>query len=55
VKYPDQLNAENRNNAHLAFSFLDELVHHPLILDAAEDLIGDPFSTSRPVISRSAF
>ena len=42
--YPDQLNAENRNNAHLAFSFLDELVHHPLILDAVEDLIGDSFS-----------
>lgn len=42
--YPKQLNAENRNNAHLAFSFLDELVHHPLILDAVEDLIGDSFS-----------
>jgi non-heme Fe2+,alpha-ketoglutarate-dependent halogenase len=44
VDYPKQLNAENRNNAHLAFSFLDELVHHPLILDAVEDLIGDSFS-----------
>ena len=42
--YPDDLNAENRNNPHLAFSFLDELVHHPLILDAVEDLIGDSFS-----------
>jgi hypothetical protein len=40
AEHPDQLNAENRNNAHLAFSFLDELVHHRLILDAvAVDLI----------------
>jgi hypothetical protein len=44
AEYPDQLNAENRNNAHLAFSFLDELVHHPLILDAVEDLIGASFA-----------
>jgi hypothetical protein len=39
AEHPDQLNAENRNNAHLAFSFLDELVHHPGILAAVEDLI----------------
>jgi non-heme Fe2+,alpha-ketoglutarate-dependent halogenase len=45
AEHPDQLNAENRNNAHLAFSFLDELVHHPLILDAVEDLIGDSFAS----------
>ena len=44
IEYPHDLNAENRNNPHLAFSFLDELVHHPLILDAVEDLIGDRFS-----------
>jgi non-heme Fe2+,alpha-ketoglutarate-dependent halogenase len=44
VEYPHDLNAENRNNPHLAFSFLDELVHHPLILDAVEDLVGDSFS-----------
>lgn len=43
-KYPGQLNAENRNNAHLAFAFLDELAHHPVILDAVEDLIGADFS-----------
>jgi len=42
--YPDELNAENRNNPHLAFKFLDELVHHPLILDAVEDLIGTDFA-----------
>lgn len=42
--YPHQLNAENRNNAHLSFRFLDELVHHPLILDVVEDLIGSDFA-----------
>jgi hypothetical protein len=44
ARYPDDLNAENRNNPHLAFTFLDELVHHPLILDAVEDLIGASFA-----------
>ena len=44
AEYPEQLNAENRNNAHLAFKFLDELAHHPMILDAVEDLIGTDFS-----------
>lgn len=44
AKYPDQLNPENRNNPHLAFRFLDELAHHPLILDAVEDLLGADFS-----------
>ncbi|MEM7564570.1 MAG: phytanoyl-CoA dioxygenase family protein [Pseudomonadota bacterium] len=44
ARYPDQLNAENRNNPHLAFTFLDELVHHPFILDAVEDLLGPDFS-----------
>jgi hypothetical protein len=43
AQYPDDLNAENRNNPHLSFRFLDELVHHPLILDAVEDLIGANF------------
>ena len=38
--YPGEINAENRNNAHLSFAFLDELVHHPVIVDAVEDLIG---------------
>lgn len=42
--FPRELNAENRNNPHLAFGFLDELAHHPLILDAVEDLIGPDFS-----------
>lgn len=42
--YPDELNAENRNNAHLALRCLDKLVHHPIVLDAVEDLIGPSFS-----------
>ena len=44
LEYPEALNAQNRNNPHLAFKFLDELVHHPLVLDAVEDLIGPAFS-----------
>jgi non-heme Fe2+,alpha-ketoglutarate-dependent halogenase len=40
AKYPAALNGENRNNAHLAFKFLDELAFHPLLLDAVEDLLG---------------
>ena len=43
-QYPGELNAENRNNPHLAFRFLDEVVHHPVILDAVEDLIGPDFA-----------
>ena len=42
--YPDQLNATNRNNPHLAFKFLDEIAHHPVMLDAVEDLLGESFS-----------
>ncbi len=44
TQYPEQLNAENRNNPHLAFKFLDELAHHPVVLDAVEDLVGSDFS-----------
>jgi non-heme Fe2+,alpha-ketoglutarate-dependent halogenase len=44
LDFPDALNAENRNNAHLAFKFLDEIAFHPIILDAVEDLIGADFS-----------
>ncbi len=44
VEYPRELNAENRNNPHLAFGFLDQLAHHPVILDAVEDLIGPDFA-----------
>lgn len=44
AEHPRELNAENRNNQHLAFSFLDQLAHHPVILDAVEDLIGPDFA-----------
>lgn len=37
---PDAFAGENRNNAHLAHDFFDEIVHHPRIADAVEDLIG---------------
>ena len=42
--HPEHIHAENRNNAHLSFSFLDELAHHPVILDVVEDLLGPDFS-----------
>jgi len=38
--YPDALDGAGRNNAHMTFPFLDEIVHHPTMLDAIEDLIG---------------
>ena len=41
--YP-HINPEKRNNAHLCFTFLDELAHHPRIVGAAEDLIGPDIS-----------
>ena len=43
-RYPQQLNSENRNNPHLAFRIFDELVHHPVVLDAVEDLLGPDFA-----------
>lgn len=39
-RWPSALSGARRNNAHLTFTFLDELVHHSRILDAVEDLIG---------------
>lgn len=42
--HPEHINAENRNNPHLVFEFLDELAFNPLILDVVEDLIGPDFS-----------
>ena len=38
--HSEELHAFARNNAHYAFTFADELVHHDVILDAVEDLIG---------------
>lgn len=42
--YSEALNAENRNNAHLTFTSLDELAYHHVVLDAVEDLLGEEFS-----------
>jgi len=42
--HPEHIHAENRNNAHLSFCFLDELAHHPKILDVVEDLLGPDFT-----------
>lgn len=44
AKYPEHIHAENRNNAHLSFVFLDELAHHPVVLDVVEDLLGVDFT-----------
>ena len=40
MQFPEEINAESRNNLHLSFEFLDELAHNPIIVDAIEDLIG---------------
>ena len=38
--FPEEIHAENRNNLHLSFSFLDKLVHNKVVVDAMEDLLG---------------
>ena len=38
--YPEDLSPTNRNNSHLAFKCIDEIAHHPVIVDAVSDLIG---------------
>ena len=43
-KFPEEINAESRNNLHLSFKFLDALAHNPIIVDAMEDLIGPDIS-----------
>ncbi len=42
--HSQHVHAENRNNAHLVLSFLDELAFHEIILDVVEDLIGPDYS-----------
>ena len=41
-----------RHKAHLLFTWVDELVHHPKIVDAAEDVLG-PICSAGPRISSS--
>jgi hypothetical protein len=38
--YPEELSPTNRNNTHLVFKCIDEIAHHPVIIDAVSDLIG---------------
>jgi non-haem Fe2+, alpha-ketoglutarate-dependent halogenase len=38
--WPEAFEGAGRNNAHLNFKFLDELVHDTRIVDAVEDLLG---------------
>ena len=38
--YPEDLSSTNRNNSHLVFKCIDEIAHHPVIVDAVSDLIG---------------
>ena len=40
AQYPEEINAESRNNLHLSFAFLDALAHNTTLVDAMEDLIG---------------
>jgi len=43
-EFPQEFNSENRNNLHLIFSFLDELAHNRIIVDAVQDLLGPDIS-----------
>jgi len=40
LNFPNEINAESRNNLHLSFVFLDALAHNNTVVDAMEDLIG---------------
>ncbi len=40
ARWPEALKGVGRNNAHLTLKCLDAIVHHPLLLDAIEDIIG---------------
>ncbi len=40
ARWPDAFTGAGRNNAHLNLKFLDEIVHHPRLVDAIEDIIG---------------
>ena len=33
-EFPNEINAESRNNLHLSFAFLDALAHNTIIVDA---------------------
>lgn len=39
-QWPEAFAGAARSNAHYNFTFLDEIVHEPVLLDAMEDLVG---------------
>jgi len=41
ARWPDALSGSGRNNAHYVLPVLDELAHHPRVLDAVESIIGE--------------
>ena len=44
IDYPEKM------KAHLLFEWMDELVHHPRILDAVEDLMGPDILLFQPTL-----
>jgi len=40
AKWPEATTGSARNNAHCNFTFLDEIVHHPKLLNVVEDIVG---------------
>ena len=42
--HPEMAHPHKRNNIHLSYKCLDELAHHPVVLDAVEDIIGPDFA-----------
>ena len=49
--HPWEIHAEHRNNAHYILKFLDEIAHHPVILDVMEDLLGPDVLLTEPSFS----
>ena len=50
VDFPDDLHAENRNNAHLVLPFLAELAVHEVVVDCVRSLVADPVALSSSVL-----
>jgi len=50
AKYPEQLKAQNRNNAHISFPFIADLALNKKIVSAVASLIGDDISLWSTVI-----
>lgn len=48
--FPDDLHAENRNNAHLLLPFLAELAVHEVVLECVRSLVADPVALSSSVL-----